>query len=82
MDSDEDDMEADAMDLEREELRRFVVSRALGLLHVLIVSMRACLVPGLLGRRMSKHSVRRRSTSTRRGRRKWKGRRNVGELVW
>ena len=37
VDSDEDDMEADAMDLEREEMRRFVVSRALGLLRVLIV---------------------------------------------
>ena len=37
VDSDEDDMEADAMDLEKEELRRFVASRILGLLRVLTV---------------------------------------------
>jgi len=40
VDSDED-MEADAMDLEREELRRFVVSRTCGSLLVLIV-LRVC----------------------------------------
>jgi len=69
VDSDEDDMEADAMDLEREEMRRFVASRALGPLPVLIVVC-ACLVLVSLGRRMSWLSVRRRCTSTRRGRRK------------
>jgi len=78
VDSDEDDMEADAMDLEKEELRRFVLSRALGL--YLCSPFPAA--PALLGRRMSKLSVRRRCTSTRRGRRRWKGRRNVCELVW
>jgi len=40
VDSD-DDMEADAMDLEREEMRRFVVSRTRGPLRVLIV-LRVC----------------------------------------
>ena len=37
VDSDEDDMEADAMDLEKEELRRFVLSRVLGLLLLFTV---------------------------------------------
>ena len=37
VDSDEDDMEADAMDLEREEMRRFVVTRARSPSCVLIV---------------------------------------------
>ena len=78
VDSDEEDMEADAMDLEREEMRRFVVSRALGLLTS---AHRYRLVPASPRKRMSRLSARRRCTSTRRGRRKWKGRRNVGELV-
>ena len=37
VDSDEDEMEADAMDLEREEMRRFVVTRTCGPLRVLMV---------------------------------------------
>ena len=53
MDSDEDDMEADAMDLEREEMRRFVVTRTRGPLHVLMIVSCAWLVLVLLGRRMS-----------------------------
>jgi protein SPT2 len=80
MDSDEDDMEADAMDLEREELRRFVVTRTRGPLRVLMLGLCACLALVLLGRRMSKLSARRRCMSTRRERRKW--RRNAGELGW
>jgi len=70
VDSDEDDMEADAMDLEREEMRRFVVTRTCGPLRVLMVALCACLVLVLLGRRMSKLSARRRCTSMRRGRRR------------
>ena len=82
VDSDEDDMEADAMDLEREEMRRFVVPRALVLLRVLIF-LRACLALASLRKRMSKLSARRRCTSMKRERRRWKGRKIfVGELVW
>ena len=77
VDSDEDDMEADAMDLEKEELRRFVVFRLLGSFGVLMV-LRVWLVPALLGRKMNKRFVRRRCMSMRRGRRRW--RRNVGKL--
>ena len=80
VDSDEDDMEADAMDLEREEMRRFVVTRTCGPLQVLMVVLCACLVLVLLGRRMSKLSARRRCTSMRRGRKRW--RINAGELGW
>jgi protein SPT2 len=82
VDSDEDDMEADAMDLEREELRRFVLSRTPWPFTCAHRSFYARLVPALLGRKMSKLSARRRCTSTRKGRRKWKGRRNVDELFW
>ena len=81
VDSDEDDMEADAMDLEKEELRRFVTSKTLDLSRALIV-LHVRSVPALLGRKMNKHSAMRRCTSTRRGRGRWKERRNVGELVW
>lgn len=78
VDSDEDNMEADAMDLEREEMRRFVVMRTCGPLPALtVICAHVCLVLGSLGRRMSKLSARRRCTSTRRGRRKW--RKTVGE---
>ena len=77
VDSDEDDMEADAMDLEKEELRRFVVFQRLGSFGVLMV-LRVWLVPALLGRKMNKRFVRRRCMNTRRGRRRW--RRNVGKL--
>jgi len=81
VDSDEDDMEADAMDLEKEELRRFVSSRAISLFPLVHRSLPVCSAPALLGRRMSKLSVRRRCTSTRRGRRKWKGRKSGCEFL-
>ena len=79
VDSDEDDMEADAMDLEMEELRRFVVFKSLRLWRVFIF-LCLWLAPASLGRKMSRPSARRRCASTRRGRGRWKGRRNVGEL--
>jgi protein SPT2 len=80
VDSDEDDMEADAMDLEREEMRRFVILNRLFYSRLLMGCV--WLVHALLGRKTSRPSARRRCTSMRRGRRRWKGRRNVGELVW
>ena len=79
VDSD-DDMEADAMDLEREELRRSVDKGTRGLLARANGRLCVCLVLVLLGRRMSKLFVRRRCMSTRRGKRKRK--RNAGELGW
>jgi len=53
VDSDEDDMEADAMDLEREEMRRSAVTRTLGSLRVLMVILYGCLVLALPRRRTS-----------------------------
>lgn len=79
VDSDEDDMEADAMDLEREELRRFVVLKFLVLYHALMF-LRVWLVPASLRRKTSKPSARRRCTSSRRGRGRWKRRGTVCEL--
>ena len=80
VDSDEEDMEADAMDLEREEMRRFVVVTSCGSPCVLISARVPWLALASLGRRMSKLSVRRRCMRMRRGRRKWRG--DVGELCW
>ena len=81
VDSDEDDMEADAMDLEREELRRFVMLKSLALWPALTL-LCVWLVLASLERKMSKLSAKRRCTNTRRRRGRWKGRRNAGELGW
>ena len=80
VDSDEDDMEADARDLEREEMRRFVTVRSHDFPCVLISAPVPWLVLASLGRKMNKLSVRRRCMRMRRGRRKWRG--NAGELCW
>lgn len=79
VDSDEEDMEADAMDLEKEEMRRFVAVRSYDSPCVLISARVPRLVLASLGRRMSKLSVRRRCMRMRRGRRKWRG--NAGETT-
>jgi protein SPT2 len=55
VDSDEDDMEADAMDLEMEEMRRFVVSRCLGIRPMLIV---LCVVSARLARKEDEQALR------------------------
>ena len=81
VDSDEDDMEADAMDLEREEMRRFVLTKSLRLPPGLM-GLCVWLVPASLGRKMSRLSATRRFTNLRRGRGRWKGRRNAGKLGW
>ena len=82
VESDEDDMEADAMDLEREELRRFVVLKSLGMWPVVLNVLCIWLVLALLGRKTNKLSVRRRCTKSKRGKERWKRRRTVCELGW